>query len=408
MWRFVCVVSFILMWSAPTEAQTKRAFIVGVEEYASLTDLTRTAEDADGYADVFQNDLGFSVTKLANSPTRSAFNRAFGRFLEDIKPGDEIVFVFSGHGWSDGAENYFAFSDAPRDASEFELKEETVELSRSVLQRIRDRNPSVVVAIVDACRENPFDTGTKSGFEKGLTRVDAPEGTLVIFAAGERQKALDRLSNADTASYSIFTRALLPKLRNGRRPILASVNEARDEVARLASSISHTQRPAVYFDLSLNYCFSGRCDELFEGPSAKPFLAAKPGSADDFSQSVGDGLVYFEFDRYRLNDDNMPTLKKVGKWLEKYSDVRVLIAGRVAEEWVEGRPSREYGLALGERRANSVKEYLVSLGISASRIDTVSFGMERPIDTDIGAEANARNRSAQVLIVRESTLNVPN
>lgn len=259
--RFLVLVSFGL-WLAvagAASAQGKKAFIVGVQDYASLTDLTRTVEDADGYTSVFKNDLGFSVTTLASNPTRTTFNREFGKFLELIKPGDEIVFVFSGHGWSDGAENYLAFSDAPRDASEYEIKEATVGLLRGVLSQIRDRNPDMVFAIIDACRDNPFSTGTKDAFEKGLVRIAEQEGMLIAYAAGDRQKALDRLGASDRKPYSLFTRTLLPKLRDPNRPLMQSLDETRDEVEREAQAVNHKQRPAISSDVSYRYCFSGQC-----------------------------------------------------------------------------------------------------------------------------------------------------
>ncbi len=258
MFRLASFLFLLAFFASTAHAQQKKAFIVGVQDYASLQDLTRTIEDANGYSGVFKNDLGFAVTPLASNPKRGDFNRAFGAFLETIKPGDEIVFVFSGHGWSDGAENYLVFADARADASEFELKEDTIALSRSVLQRIRDRNPSLIVAIIDACRDNPF-TGNKNAFEKGLARVEAVEGTLVVYAAGERQKARDRLNDADKAPYSLFTRVLLPKLRDPNRPIMDTLDETRDEVERQANTIRHKQRPAIYSDVSNKFCFSGNC-----------------------------------------------------------------------------------------------------------------------------------------------------
>ncbi len=280
MWRSLFFVMLFLLAPALAEAQQRRAFIVGVQDYAELEKLTRTVEDANGYASVFGKDLGYTVTPLSGAPKRSDFNRAFGAFLESIRPGDEVVFVFSGHGWSDGAENYLALADARKNASEFELKEETVALSRSVLQQIKARNPSVVVAIIDACRDNPFASLTKSGFEKGLVRTETQEGMLVVYAAGERQKALDRLGPTDKASYSVFTRILLPKLRNGARPLMQSLDETREEVERLAGSISHRQRPAVYSDVSLKFCLSGQCAVAAPPPpdaETQAWLGINPG-----------------------------------------------------------------------------------------------------------------------------------
>ncbi|MEL6474098.1 MAG: caspase family protein [Pseudomonadota bacterium] len=240
------------------ETRTKRAFIVGVGEYKSITELEKTVGDAQGYEDLFETELGFDVTLLTN-PSRAEFEASFGTFLETIMPGDEVVFVFSGHGWSDGAENYLVMADAPRDASEFELKAQTTALTRSVLAPLKEKRPRLTFAIVDACRDYPFDSLTRNAFERGLVRTDVSEGTLILYAAGSRQKALDRLSNTDTSKYSVFTRVLLPKLRDADRPLQDIAREVKTEVRELALTVGRNQLPAYYDELIGDYCLSGPC-----------------------------------------------------------------------------------------------------------------------------------------------------
>jgi len=111
-----------------------------------------------------------------------------------------------------------------------------------------------------------------------------------------------------------------------------------------------------------------------------------PGSAADFQASVSD-RVYFDTDEYSVRPDARATLEKQAAWLAKYPSVRVLIEGNADE-----RGTREYNLALGARRANAVKEYLVSLGVSASRLETISYGKERPICTDSSESCYSQNR----------------
>ena len=89
-----------------------------------------------------------------------------------------------------------------------------------------------------------------------------------------------------------------------------------------------------------------------------------------------------------------PTLSEQAAWLQSYSDVKVQIAGNCDE-----RGTREYNLALGARRANAVKDYLVGLGVDPSRITTISYGKERPIDPRSNEEAWALNRNAHTVIV---------
>ena len=256
--RTLCLLLISACLAFAASAGTKRAFIVGVGDYQQLPDLQKTTGDANGYADVFSEDLGFEVTRLID-PTTVDFLEAFNGFLQSIEPGDEVAFIYSGHGWSDGADNFLALTDAPLETSEFALRHQTVSLAEGVLAELKARKPNLLFAIIDACRDNPFDTGTRS-VTRGMARQEIVPGTLVVYAAGARQKALDRLGPEDDSPYSVFTRSLLPRLKNPASPLLRSVDETRSEVAILAQSIQHQQRPAIYSDVSLDFCFSGECN----------------------------------------------------------------------------------------------------------------------------------------------------
>jgi peptidoglycan-associated lipoprotein len=119
-----------------------------------------------------------------------------------------------------------------------------------------------------------------------------------------------------------------------------------------------------------------------------------PGSERDFVINVGD-RVYFDYDRYAVRDDARSILDAQAAWLQRYPAVRVRIEGNCDE-----RGTREYNFALGARRANSVKEYLVGRGVSVARIDTVSYGKERPVDTASGEDAQSHNRNAHTAITQ--------
>ena len=261
---WVSLIALAIGLSAGAEAQDKRAFIAGVGDYEELDDLEKTLGDARGYAEVFEEDLGFEVTLLEN-PGRVEFITAFDAFQSSIAPGDDVAFIFSGHGWSDGSENYLVLSDAEQDASEIQLTLDTVAVTRTVLENIRARQPRVTLAIIDACRDYPFASITRSGFERGLVRTEASEGTMVMYAAGAHQKALDRLGNDDPSPYSVFTRVLLPKLRQDDRPLHDIAREVKTEVRTLAEEIDHDQNPAYYDELLGDFCLSGECREAEPG-----------------------------------------------------------------------------------------------------------------------------------------------
>ena len=124
-------------------------------------------------------------------------------------------------------------------------------------------------------------------------------------------------------------------------------------------------------------------------PAAQPAPVTSsiiPGSAEDFRVNVGD-TVHFAFDQYNVEENDKAILSRQAAWLAKYPSVRVTVEGHCDE-----RGTREYNLALGARRANAVKEFLVSQGVSTARVETVSYGKERPICTESGEDCWSQNR----------------
>jgi peptidoglycan-associated lipoprotein len=116
--------------------------------------------------------------------------------------------------------------------------------------------------------------------------------------------------------------------------------------------------------------------------------AVVPGSQQDLAQNAGD-RVFFEFDRSDISPEAQQILERQASWLQHYPNVSVTIEGHCDE-----RGTREYNLALGERRASAVKNVLVAAGIPASRISTISYGKERPIVLGSNEQAWAQNRVA--------------
>ncbi len=117
-----------------------------------------------------------------------------------------------------------------------------------------------------------------------------------------------------------------------------------------------------------------------------------PGSVQDFLVNVGD-RVYFDTDQHEVRSDAQPILDAQARWLTQYPQVSIRIEGNADE-----RGTREYNFALGARRAESVRAYLVSRGVSAGRVETVSYGKERPIDISGNEEAWAKNRNGHTAI----------
>jgi len=112
------------------------------------------------------------------------------------------------------------------------------------------------------------------------------------------------------------------------------------------------------------------------------------GSQEDLTVNVGD-RVYYGYDRYDLTPEALQQLQLQAQWLNQYPNVNVTIEGHADE-----RGTREYNLALGDRRANAVRDYLTSLGVSGTRIKTISYGKERPEVAGSDAQSWAQNRRA--------------
>jgi len=123
--------------------------------------------------------------------------------------------------------------------------------------------------------------------------------------------------------------------------------------------------------------------------------AATPGSQAEFvAQMMGSDTIYFDTDMYNIDAADQAALAKQAQWLMRYPNKRATIEGNCDE-----RGTREYNLALGERRANAAKNYLVSLGVDASRLNTVSYGKERPIALGSNEAAWAQNRRAVTVTI---------
>ncbi|MDB2683200.1 peptidoglycan-associated lipoprotein Pal [Alphaproteobacteria bacterium] len=136
----------------------------------------------------------------------------------------------------------------------------------------------------------------------------------------------------------------------------------------------------------------GERDVITEGPLAgiydEPISSQGLGAATqgDLEVSVGD-RVFFGYDRYDLSSEARTTLENQAGWLNQNPGSNVTIEGHADE-----RGTREYNLALGERRANSVKNYLVALGVDPRRINVISYGKERPAVPGANETAWSQNR----------------
>lgn len=130
-----------------------------------------------------------------------------------------------------------------------------------------------------------------------------------------------------------------------------------------------------------------------DGTSQTSYGTAAPGTQEELRQTIGD-RIFFDFDSYSVRPDQRRIVEQVAQWMNQHQNVQLTIEGHADE-----RGTREYNLALGDRRANSVRSMLVSLGVPSSRLSTISYGKERPEVLGSNEYAWEQNRRA-VFVVR--------
>ena len=134
------------------------------------------------------------------------------------------------------------------------------------------------------------------------------------------------------------------------------------------------------------------CAHNADNEPGAAYAAAGPGSVQEFNQTVGD-RVFFDTDQTDLTPTAQATLDKQAAWLNRYNRYTFTIEGHADE-----RGTREYNFALGSRRAQTVHDYLVAKGVSASRMKTISYGKERPVAVCDDISCWSQNRRAVTVL----------
>jgi hypothetical protein len=263
----VCLGACIVALLVPSSIAGKErvALVIGIDRYAQLPadkQLRKAGNDAKAIAEAL-SDVGFKVS-LGENVGRREFNRLWARFLNRLSPGDVAAFFFSGHGVELSGENFLIPADIPKLSGNDEplLRDEAISMQR-LLADLRDKRPRVNLLIIDACRDNPFSDGLgrSVGATRGLARVNPPSGTFMMYSAGAGQKALDRLSNSDQNPNSVYTRSLLPLIKQEGLRIQDVAIRVRRKVHKLAKRIGHTQRPAYYDEVLGTFYLAGKTDK---------------------------------------------------------------------------------------------------------------------------------------------------
>jgi peptidoglycan-associated lipoprotein len=148
--------------------------------------------------------------------------------------------------------------------------------------------------------------------------------------------------------------------------------------------------------LALAFAAAG-CANKPNDPGLAGAGSAPPGSQQDFVVNVGD-RVFFESDSTELTPQSVGTLEKQAQWLQTYGQYSFIIEGHADE-----RGTREYNIALGARRAQTVRDYLVARGVQAQRMRTISYGKERPVAVCNDISCWSQNRRAVTVLNTSSS-----
>ena len=241
--------------SKQTQLSNQRlALVIGNDSYKNVPKLENAVGDSKAISSMLAG-LGYEVLTF-NNLNEKEFKRSLRRFKQRLKGGEEVVFFFAGHGVQIGSANYLLPTDVGSD-SEDQIQDEGIPLQR-VLDDFSESKVKFSLAMVDACRDNPFKSTGRSIGGRGLAATSAATGQMVIFSAGVGQQALDRLGNNDKASNGLFTRVLIDKVSQSKEPIHILMRDVREEVAELAQSVGHQQVPAIYDQVIGNFYFVPR------------------------------------------------------------------------------------------------------------------------------------------------------
>jgi TPR repeat protein/uncharacterized protein (UPF0335 family) len=286
------LIAVLSLGSTSSRAETRRAFLIGIERYSDgfIQRLDRTVNDAKDLAKDLE-EVGFDkknikvVTDLKN---RDAFEKEFSAFLKTIESGDTVFFFFSGHGFGVEADqtNYLLFTDlkSPFTFTKTQLTEQerkNADIVRlhipsyldayqqseipngisatEIQRRLAERNPKIVIMILDACRSlvaadvsdtqevKPVKRGSDSG-SRLLTARQPPPGFMVLYSASFGEQAVEKLSIFDAGRNSLFTDVLRSELQRPGQSLVELADRVKLMVRSIANANGIQQEPEYFYN----------------------------------------------------------------------------------------------------------------------------------------------------------------
>jgi hypothetical protein len=244
---FAAAAAFVACLAADVAHAKRVALVIGNDRYANIPELKKAVNDARTMNDTLKK-LGFTVL-VAENQNRRGLAETMLAFDRMIEKGDTAFFFFAGHGFEIGGENYLLPTDVPSaTVGQEELIRDGAIAAERIITRVQNRGAATAIFVFDACRNNPFErAGTRAlAGAGGLAAMTPPEGVFVIYSAGAKQTALDRLSNDDANPNSVFTRNFSKTLGEPGLNLVQIAKRTQSEVRDLAQGIRHLQTPAYY------------------------------------------------------------------------------------------------------------------------------------------------------------------
>ena len=239
----------------PTVFAMRRALLIGNDSYKYAPILENARQDAKSMAGQLES-FGYDVT-LKLDQNQKDMQSSLRDFREKVKEGDEVLFFFSGHAVEIDGKNFLTPIDTIG-VSQGQLADDSIDLKIAVLEPLSKKKVKLTLAIIDACRNNPFlnNTSTKSwSGSRGLAPTTPAVGQLILYSAGSGQLALDKLGPKDPIKNGLFTRVFIEEMKKVELPIGTVIRNVRTEVVRLARTIGHEQFPALYDEVEGDFYF---------------------------------------------------------------------------------------------------------------------------------------------------------
>jgi hypothetical protein len=226
----------------PVTYANRKALVIGNDLYKHVPKLNNAGADADAMAKSLEA-VGYKVYKHLNLDEKR-FKQAVRDFRQNLTGGDEVLFFYAGHGVQLGNANYLLPTDVQGD-QEDQVKDDAI-LLQKVLDDLEEKKTKFALAVIDACRDNPFKGKGRAIGGRGLAPTSAATGQMIMFSAGSGQQALDRLGDNDKEKNGLFTRIFVKEMTKPGLSVDRVLRNVRNEVVRLARSVGHEQTPALY------------------------------------------------------------------------------------------------------------------------------------------------------------------